>query len=77
METYKTITSTDGKNRIEFDRDTDSLHRYVTYDDRYRANLDFPDPPHWTIVQFSGLYDTAEAMEADARASFDWLREGV
>jgi hypothetical protein len=73
METYKTIASRDGRNRIDFERTEDGFYRYVTLDDRYRDDPDFPNPPHWSLAEFSGLYDTAEAMEADARATFVWL----
>lgn len=75
MELVKTITSRDGKNRVDFERNADGFYRYVTLDDRYREKEDFPDPPHWTIVEFSGLYDTMKAIEADATAKLAWLRE--
>jgi hypothetical protein len=71
----KTITSRDGKHRIDIDRSEAGLYRYVTFDDRYRTDDDFHNPPYWAIEGFSGLYETAEAAEADARAEFAWLRD--
>jgi hypothetical protein len=71
----KSIVSRDGKNRIDIERNAHGLYRYVTYDDRYREDEDFPDPPHWTVVKFSGLYDSTEALEADAKSEFAWLRD--
>ena len=73
MELVKSITSQDEKNRIEFERNSDGLFRYVTFDDRYRESEDFPNPPYWTIVEFSGLYDSMDAIEIDARSTFAWL----
>lgn len=73
MDLVKSIVSRDGKNRIDIKRNANGLYRYVTFDDRYREDEDFPDPPHWRIVKFSGLYDTAEALEADAKSEFAWL----
>ena len=73
MKLVKSITSKDGKNRIDFERDGDGLYRYVTLDDRYREDEDFHNPPYWTLVKSSGLYDTIEAVEADAKSEFAWL----
>ncbi|WP_160675032.1 hypothetical protein [Qipengyuania oceanensis] len=75
MELIRSVTSRDGKYRIDFERDADGFYRYVTFNDRYRDHEDFHNPPFWTIAKFSGLYDTTEAVEADARSEFSWLRE--
>lgn len=75
METIKTLTSGDGKYSLDIERDEAGLYRYVTFSDRYRTDADFQNPPYWTIEGFSGLYETAEAAEADARAQLTWLRE--
>jgi len=75
MDLVKSFTSRDGKNRIDIERNADGFYRYVIFDDRYRDDEDFPDPPHWTIGKWSGLYDTVEALEADAKSEFAWLRE--
>ena len=75
MDLVRTLISPDGKNRIDIERNADGLYRYVTFDDRYRDNEDFQAPPRWTIAKYSGLYDTAEALEADAKSEFAWLRE--
>lgn len=74
METVKTITSCDSKHCIDIERSEAGLYRYVTFSDRDRADEDFQNPPYWTIESFSGLYETAEAAEADAKAEFAWLR---
>lgn len=74
MELIKTITSADGKNRIDIERSETGLYRYVTFDDRYRHDPDFQVPPFWTLDAFSGLYESAEAAEADARGDLPWLR---
>lgn len=73
MEKVRTITSRDGKHRIDIDRSEVGLYRYVTFSDRYRTTEEFPNPSHWTIEDCSGLHETAEAAEADARAEFAWL----
>jgi hypothetical protein len=75
METVKTIMSRDGRYSLDIQRDEAGLYRFVTFSDRYRTDTDFQNPPYWTIEDFSGLYDTAEAAEADARSQFVWLCE--
>lgn len=75
MDLVKSIISRDGKNRIDIERNADGLYRYVTFDDRYREDEDFPDRPQWAIAKSSGLYDTTEALEADAKSEFAWLRQ--
>lgn len=75
VETIKTIISKDGKHRLDIDVSPAGLYRYVTLDDRYRHDPDFQSPPEWTIDTFSGLYESAEAAEADATADLAWLRE--
>lgn len=75
MDLVRSIISPDGKNRIDIERDAQGFYRYVTFDDRYREDEDFPDPPYWSIARFSGLYDTVEALEVDATSEFAWLRE--
>lgn len=75
METIKQIISKDGKHRLDIDVNPGELYRYVTFDDRYRKDPDFQVPPEWTIDVSSGLYESIEAVEADAIAKFAWLRE--
>lgn len=75
MEKIKQIISKDGKYRLDIDVSSGGLYRYVTFDDRYRNDPDFQVPPEWTIDEFSGLYGSVEALEADAIAKFAWLRE--
>ena len=74
METIKTIISKDGKHRLDIEANSRGLYWYVTFDDRYRNDSDFQDPPEWAIDAFSGLYESAEAVEADAILEFAWLR---
>jgi len=75
MEKVKTIASRDGKHTLDIERNEAGLYRYVTFSDRYRSDENFQNPPYWTIENFSGLFETAEAAEADARSEFAWLRE--
>jgi hypothetical protein len=75
MESIKQIISKDGKHRLDIDLTAGGLYRYTTFDDRYRNDPDFHDPPEWRIVEFSGLYQTSEEAEADAFADLEWLRE--
>ncbi len=75
MDLVRSIISRNGKHRIDIECDAGGLYRYVTFDDRYREDEDSPDPPEWTIAKFSALYDSAEALEADPKAEFDWLGE--
>lgn len=75
METIKKIISKDGKRRLDIDVSPGGLYRYVTFDDRFRNDPEFVEPPEWTMGAFSGLYESAEALEADAIATFAWLRE--
>lgn len=75
METIKKIISKDGKHRLDIKVSPGGLYRYVTVDDRYRDDPDFQAPPEWTIHAFSGLYESVEAVEADAIAELPWLRE--
>lgn len=75
MDLVRRIISGDGKNRIDIERNAAGLFRYVAFDDRYRDDEDFQVPPDWTIVKTSGLYDTAEALEADAKSEFAWWRD--
>jgi hypothetical protein len=75
METIKKIISKDGKHRLDIEVSPGGLYRYVTFDDRYRDDPDFQNPPEWTIDAFSGLYESVEAVEADATAALAWLRE--
>jgi hypothetical protein len=75
MKTVKKIISKDGKHRLDIEVSPDGFYRYVTLDDRYRDDPEFQAPPEWTIAAFSGLYDSVEAVEADAIAKLGWLRE--
>ena len=75
METIKRVISSDGKHRLDIEGSSAGLYRYVTLDDRYRNDPDFHEPPEWILDVYSGLYDSLEAAEADARAELAWLRE--
>lgn len=74
MEAIKKIISKDGKHRLDIEVSPGGLYRYVTFDDRFRNDPDFQAPPEWTIDAFSGLYESVEAVEADAIAALAWLR---
>lgn len=75
MEVVKSLTSQDGKNRIDFERLADGFYQFETFDDRYRHDADFQNPPHWSIAKTSGLYATLDAAEADAKSEFHWLTD--
>lgn len=75
MATVKTITSRDGKHRIDIEQSGAGLFRYVNFSDRFRNDEDFQNPPYWTIEGSSGFYESAEEAEADARADFAWFRD--
>lgn len=75
VDTVKQIISKDGKYRLDIEVSSGSLYRYVTFDDRYRNDPDFQAAPEWTIDEFSGLYESVEAVEAAAIAKLAWLRE--
>ena len=74
MEKVKQVISNDGKYRLDIEVNSGGLYRYITFDDRYRNDPDFQAPPEWTIDEFSGLYESVKAVEADAIAKFAWLR---
>jgi hypothetical protein len=75
VETIKKIISRDGKHRLDIEVSPGSMYRYTTFDDRYRNDPDYQAPPEWTIEAFSGLYESVEAVEADAMATLGWFRE--
>ena len=75
METVKQIISKDGKHRLDIEVNSGGLYRYVTFDDRYRNDPDFQAPPEWAIDDLSGLYESVQAVEADAKARLAWLHE--
>jgi len=72
VEKIRTVISRDGRHRLDIEVSLAGLYRYVTFDDRYRHDPDFHDPPEWTIDAFSGLYESAQAAEADAIAKLAW-----
>jgi hypothetical protein len=65
------IVSADGKRAVEIERQENGFYRWVEWKqfpgDEYIE--DYMSPTH-----FSGLYDTAEAAERDARF-LPWLRD--
>ncbi|WP_374651303.1 hypothetical protein [Rhizorhabdus sp.] len=75
MEKIKQIISNDGRHRLDVELIDSGLYRYVTFDDRYRNDPDFQNPPEWTISDVSGIYETLEATEFDAIAKLAWLRD--
>ena len=70
----KVIDSADGKHRVEI-RSDGRYFRFIEeselWDEGYGEMSGFH---YWTPTHLSGLYDSAEAAEADARATLDWLR---
>lgn len=75
VERVKQIISKDGRHRLDVKVSPSGLYRFVSFDDRYRNDPDFQSPPEWTIDEISGLYESMEAVEADATAKLAWLRE--
>lgn len=70
MEIVAYIASADGKRAVEIERQENGFYRWVEWrqspGDEYTE--DYMSPIH-----FSGLYDSAEAAERDARC-LPWLR---
>jgi hypothetical protein len=65
------LTSADGKHAVEVERQENGYYRWVEF-------TQFPGDEYiddyLSCTHFSGLYDTAEAAELDAR-SLPWLRD--
>ena len=71
----RTFTTPDGKGRLNIYKGENGL---FSFDETVEARLDSPNLPeaeqtYWKIVHESGLYQTAEAAEDDARAMTPWL----
>ncbi|MBB3692456.1 hypothetical protein [Sphingomonas sp. BK580] len=75
MTIVKTIASKDGKHLLDIGVSSLGLYRYTTFKEMYWPAPDLHDSPEWTPDEFSGLFETADEAEADARAKLDWLRE--
>lgn len=75
VDRVKQIISKDGKHRLDIEVNSSGFFRFVTFDDRYRDDPDFQAPPEWTIAELSGLYGSVKEVEADAIATFEWLRD--
>jgi hypothetical protein len=68
------IVSADGKRRVEIAPDQIGLFRFIEDTDIWTDDYAVPAPV-WTPTYFSGLYETAEAAEVDARAILPWLND--
>ena len=67
----KRIESRDGKKRVFITKSTvGNLFRFE--EETYRTD---EDGSYWNPSYGSGLYDSAEAAERDARIELPWLRE--
>ena len=68
----RTIFSADGKRRVEISAGHGDWYRFTEYCDVWNEDYAVPAPV-WTPTHFSGLYETAEAAEAEAYATLPWL----
>ena len=66
------LDSEDGKRRVDVEFMSNGMYRFVelTEDagDEYTG-------PYMALTHFSGLYESAEAAEHDARRMLPWLRD--
>ena len=77
MQVVQTFTAPDGKSRLEIHAHENG---FFSFTQTTEARLDNPNLPeemqtYWKIVHESGLYESAEAAENDARAMTPWLNK--
>jgi hypothetical protein len=77
MPLVQTFTTPDGKRRLNIYAHESG---FFSFTETTEARLDHPDLPeekqtYWKIVLESGLYETSEAAEDDARKMTPWLIE--
>ena len=76
MSPIKKILSLDGKHYVEIISLDNGMFQFIETSqqldkgDEYQYPFFYMMPTHW-----SGLYDTAESAERDARLSLHWLRD--
>ncbi|MCJ2186683.1 hypothetical protein [Novosphingobium beihaiensis] len=72
---WKSVNSRDGKRLVEI---FDHGDGFYSFEESREAIEDIPDlgpETYWMCSHVSGLYDSPEAAEIDARATLDWFRE--
>lgn len=70
----RSFESLDAKRRLEI---YDHEDGFYSYEEVYEAVEDIPDyglETYWGISYVSGLFDSAEAAECDAKLGIPWLR---
>jgi hypothetical protein len=68
----KTFERPDGKQRLSIMARDDGLYRFVESSEFYAGVVDVL---YWAPTYWSGIYETAEAAERDARLIIPWLRD--
>jgi hypothetical protein len=76
-ESVKRIERVDVVCAVEIFRGDHGLFRFEEMSWREPDADDPYDEGYWASTRCSGLYDTAEAAERDARAEIPWLREAA
>ena len=75
MDTVKTILSLDGNREIQIYRNRDGFYSYTAFRKHRNQYKPYPEAEYWTPQEEGGLFETADAAEADAKANYDWARE--
>ena len=72
----KKIFSKDGLRYVEISSDDGRIFRYTELSQLWDGGYgNLPGSFYWTPTHGSGLFETAESAEADARATLSWMRE--
>ena len=75
-ELIKRVESADAVRALEIFRGDHGLFRFDEMK-WHEPEIDDPYEGYWVPTTCSGLYESAEAAERDARAELAWLRETV
>lgn len=78
FERVKRIEGEDKRHTLEIARNPSGQFRFTEF--KWVVSRDDVDRQvhgdgYWAYSHFSGLYESAEAAEADARQSLPWLKE--
>jgi hypothetical protein len=66
---FKSFHDAEGKRRVSVMARKDGLFRFV--EEGFFEEMGYT---YWTPTHYSGLYETAEMAEREARAILPWLR---
>jgi hypothetical protein len=74
------IQSADERHALEIMRGSSGQYRFIEFE--WVLSVDDVDrlvhgDGYWKTSSPSGLYESAQAAEADARASLPWLKENI